>query len=114
MRWFRKRRSKHNAIVAAQVAILKSVYAGVLDDHPCPKCGQPKVSAWFMRARGSYYVLCICAACGYEFQTVGDRPPSFAESRVHKEREKIWRQGQAMFPRPDCDDAEAAAEQGDV
>lgn len=112
MGWFTKRRSKRDAI-AAHVAILKDVNAGRFDDHPCPQCGQPKVSAWFLRARGSHFVLCMCGACGYEFQTVGSPPPSFTEDRVHHAREAAWQQLPAKFQRPDCDNPEGA-EQGEA
>jgi hypothetical protein len=73
--------------LALQIALLKEVDLGNLDNLECPKCRHRTVSAWFTNpAPEAYRTWLICSECDFWSHAIDcARPSSFSESRVRSD-----------------------------
>jgi hypothetical protein len=67
-----------------EVALLKKVISGSLDNLECPKCRHKTVSAWFTRPEPeTYRTWLICADCDFWSHVINStKPPFFSEGRL--------------------------------
>jgi len=57
--------------------LVRSATAGRLDDLPCPKCGQLRVSVKFTQPQsGEYRTWFICTDCGFQMRTQNSERPA--------------------------------------
>ena len=69
--------------VPARLALLEEANAGNLENLPCPRCKELRVSVWFTHpAKDEYRTWFTCSKCGFEMraQNAG-RPPHYSMER---------------------------------
>jgi hypothetical protein len=81
------RSNPEHPTLALQIALLKEVDSGNLDNLECPKCRRRAVSAWFTNpAPEAYRTWLICAECDFGSHLINSTKPSFfSESRVRSD-----------------------------
>ena len=82
--------SQNRSDLKAQLDLLESLEAGLLDSLKCPSCCKSAVSVWFTNPiEGEYRTWFVCKHCDFESRVQdSSRPQYFSLDRIDKRREQ--------------------------
>jgi hypothetical protein len=94
----------HDDELSRNLALLRSVEEGRLDDLICPSCRQPTISVWFTNPTGAETrTWFLCRNCRFRTRVQNvTRPKMFSPARVNQTLEELDRDllSQRRFDEP--------------